>query len=116
LDGRAYPWGNDTPSEQLCWQRGMKAEKRRTCPVGSYPQGASPFGVLDMAGNVAEWTASGDAEAAGSGAFIVRGGGYWVDELASPDYYDVRADKSDSRADTRIDPYVGFRCAKSLTR
>lgn len=113
-DGRAYPWGNDPPAEQLCWQNAAKAGNRRTCPVASYPQGASPFGALDMAGNVAEWTATENKEASGPGAFYTHGGGYLVDEMASPDYYDVRADKRDSRGDTRVDPDLGFRCAKSI--
>lgn len=75
-DGRSYPWGNDAPDggrANACGQEcsSIRPEERHnvtplfeeddgaaiTAPVGSYPDGASPFGVLDMAGNVREWTA-----------------------------------------------------------
>jgi eukaryotic-like serine/threonine-protein kinase len=51
-DGRLYPWGDQAPSSSLvsfAWNQGDTAE------VGSYPAGASPYGALDMAGNVWEW-------------------------------------------------------------
>jgi formylglycine-generating enzyme len=49
-DERILPWGRTTPGAQpFC------REASSTCPVGSFPEGASPFGVLDMAGNAAEW-------------------------------------------------------------
>ena len=54
-DGRIYPWGNQKPDNALC-NCAFKASD--TTPVGAYPKGASPFGVLDMAGNVWEWTSS----------------------------------------------------------
>ncbi len=54
-DGRIYPWGNKWDASKA-----NTSEKgpRTTTPVGSYPQGASPYGVMDMAGNVWEWTST----------------------------------------------------------
>ncbi len=59
-DGRIYPWGNEPPAPGLLnfyWPPGTFAETPlyTTAPVGSYPAGASPYGVLDMAGSVYEW-------------------------------------------------------------
>lgn len=52
-DWRTFPWGEDKAD-------GLRANYNMlvgdTSRVGTYPLGASPFGVLDMAGNVAEWT------------------------------------------------------------
>lgn len=58
-DGRIYPWGNEAPGNQVAWDgegNDVGAYFRHgTSPVGSHPAGASPFGILDMAGNVQEW-------------------------------------------------------------
>jgi formylglycine-generating enzyme required for sulfatase activity len=55
-DGRIYPWGDEWDPERcnLVEQDG----KERTTPVTAYPLGASPYGLLDMLGNVWEWTRS----------------------------------------------------------
>ena len=53
-DGRRYPWGDTTPTTQ---RLNYNREIGDTQPVGSYPDGASPYGALDMAGNVWEWVA-----------------------------------------------------------
>jgi formylglycine-generating enzyme required for sulfatase activity len=50
-DGRLYPWGNEYDAKVA---NGTNAVGK-TAPVGSYPRGASPYGVLDMAGNAWEW-------------------------------------------------------------
>ncbi len=55
-DGRKYPWGNQSPNCSLLnYVSHGGACVGRTAPVGSYPAGASPYGALDMAGNVWEW-------------------------------------------------------------
>jgi formylglycine-generating enzyme required for sulfatase activity len=51
-DGRKYPWGNNEPDEILA---NFNEKVGKTSPVGSFPIGASPYGLLDMAGNVSEW-------------------------------------------------------------
>jgi eukaryotic-like serine/threonine-protein kinase len=53
-DGRAYPWGEISPT---CALAQFRACNYQTKPVGSFPEGASPYGALDMAGNVWEWVA-----------------------------------------------------------
>ena len=66
-DGRIYPWGNEWDGmrgnfcDKNCELSSMDATVddgyQYTAPVGHYPSGASPYGVLDMAGNVYEWVA-----------------------------------------------------------
>jgi formylglycine-generating enzyme required for sulfatase activity len=54
-EGRIYPWGNDWDYRRL---NSTYGEADQTTPVGSYsPQGDSPYGLADMAGNVWEWCA-----------------------------------------------------------
>ncbi len=53
-DKRNYPWGDEPPNEYTANFINLIGDTSR---VGSYPEGASPFGALDMAGNVWEWVA-----------------------------------------------------------
>ena len=120
-DGRKYPWGNEAPVPMRLNMSGKDDGWERTAPVGSYPKGASPFGALDMAGNVWEWTADGvasyDSKAvtnpqqsrpAGSPR-IFRGGGWHNDAPAR-----LRAEYRDwGGPGTRVD-FIGFRCAHGV--
>jgi formylglycine-generating enzyme required for sulfatase activity len=54
-DGRIYPWGNQWDKTRC---NSAEGGLNKTTSVRAYPHGASPYGVLDMAGNVREWTRS----------------------------------------------------------
>ena len=77
-DGREYPWGNDIDCTRANWGNfegeGPCAGKNPGHPVavGQYPTGASPYGLLDMGGNVWEWVA--DKYDEDPGRRVVRGG------------------------------------------
>jgi formylglycine-generating enzyme required for sulfatase activity len=134
-----YPWGYDEPSAKLlnaCGKECRELGKRNgqtwkvlyeeddgaeaTAEVGKYPQGASPFGALDMAGNVWEWVADGygpypaqgkdipeDPKGPDAHTRVIRGGGWNDSELSR-----VRAAvRSGVNVSVRSSD-VGFRCAR----
>ena len=83
-DGRRYPWGNEAPNNSRC---NFDMAVGDTTPVGQYPKGASPYGCLDMAGNVWEWmnsksqvypykTADGREELTNNDPRSLRGGAF----------------------------------------
>jgi len=141
-DDRIYPWGNGAPSAKLlnlCGAECRVMAKKllgvdwwvayqdsdgwgSTAPVGSYPAGSSPTGALDMAGNVAEWTADVYAEYAAAPATDPRGppaGPHRV--VRDSGWRDHKIDfaRSTSRMyplRARIDDQIGFRCARDLER
>jgi formylglycine-generating enzyme required for sulfatase activity len=58
VDGRKYPWGREEPTST----RALFGQRSGgTAAVGSFPKGASPYGVLDLAGNVLEWCDDADS-------------------------------------------------------
>ena len=69
-DGRLFPWGDVWDPLRL---NSHDAGPFDTLPVGRFPQGASPYGLLDAAGQVFEWTASLDGE---GGRYLVKGGSW----------------------------------------
>lgn len=108
-DGRKYPWGNEpVDCRRAVIDEGSGSACGRgdtTFEVGSKPEGASPDGVLDLIGNVWEWTASIHD---GNSSPVVRGGAYYVDALLARASFQLRFSPVGSG------PFVGFRCAKSF--
>jgi formylglycine-generating enzyme required for sulfatase activity len=73
-DGRAYPWGNEWDASRVpVPEKGR--DMRPPTNVDAFPQGASPFGVVDMVGNVWQWTDEFVDEH--TRAAILKGGSYY---------------------------------------
>ena len=118
-DALTYPWGNDLPNNGLLNYDGAVGD---TSEVGKYPDGASPYGALDMAGNVWEWVADWYGETyyasltpsnplgPDSGENRVARGGSWVDHN-----YGVRTTRRNGIVPTGSGSNIGFRCARSLS-
>ena len=138
-DGRVYPWGDEAPDETrlnacgaecLAWGKKVSEPLKamypgddkyaQTAPVGSFPKGASRYGLLDVVGNVWEWTYDWDGNYAAAAESdpkgppkgderVVRGGAWngafptWV----RPSFRYSFPPETKSHA-------VGFRCAKDL--
>jgi formylglycine-generating enzyme required for sulfatase activity len=113
-DGRYYPWGNGVD----CNYANVGFCVLRTVPVGSYPIGMSPYGALDMCGNVWEWTADWYDEfyyynspidnptGPEEGEYRVLRGGSW---LYSSGAY-LRSVTRYSASPQGSTPTIGFRC------
>jgi formylglycine-generating enzyme required for sulfatase activity len=116
-DRRRYPWGDTAPTTQPCWPHGRSKDDgaRGTCRAGSRTADASPFGVLDLSGNVSEWTGTifcsfNDPKRCSKSAYAVRGGSWDSESAASMDVEQRIGFPPASGADAR----TGFRCVRSV--
>lgn len=150
-DGRVYPWGNEIPDgtranyadetmnkyfpnlEQALVHFGVNDGYALTSPVGSFPNGASPIGALDMAGNLTEWVYDSaydyTASAKTNPVYTANNGirmqkaGFWSgsagrvgvtpDEIV--DGHNIRADSRQGDDQNSADDHLGFRIAISYT-
>jgi formylglycine-generating enzyme required for sulfatase activity len=120
-DGRTYPWGEglDISYANIGDYDIGEGAGADTTLVGSYASDKSPYGVYDMAGNVSEWindwydknyyqnSPSSNPQGPDSGESRVIRGGSW----STFDTIIARSAKRGSGNPSRIDEYIGFRCA-----
>ncbi|MBK9745828.1 MAG: SUMF1/EgtB/PvdO family nonheme iron enzyme [Chloroflexi bacterium] len=114
-DNRIFPWGNDWYGSRCNNSVGKDWRKGSTSSVSQYEGiGDSPFGVVDMTGNVWEWTGTawehGDHDLVGSNKRVVRGGSWYGNY---PDWF--RVTLRDAHSPNNGDNYGGFRCIRVIT-
>jgi len=124
VTARNFPWGDEPASCNTAvmdsGSPGCGAKFAQ--PVGSRTAGASPYGAMDMSGNVGEWVhdyyavdyyeedeARNNPTGPLAGTLRVVRGGNWADSLARY----VRTSSRARRLPTDVNPYVGFRCARN---
>lgn len=115
-DGRRYPWGNEWDASKA---NTLESRIGNVVPVGSHPEGASPYGLLNMCGNAAEWvadyfnfadySASPDHNPTGANEVWdhgLRGGSFATSAEQATSYF------RDSSHSAKPNLRVGFRCAR----
>jgi formylglycine-generating enzyme required for sulfatase activity len=126
-DTRLYPWGNEAPScdntvmdTALAGQLGCGTGN--SLNIGSKPAGASPYGAMDMAGNLWEWvndwydedyyanSPTDNPQGPATGSYKITKGG----DFFSRQGYEVRIAGKFQYYPTNPSPAIGFRCARSL--
>lgn len=111
-DQLTYPWGDEWDASKV---NSKESGLRGPVTVGSFPQGASPYDVMDMAGNVWEWTASWyngypqttfNSNYFGETFKVLRGGGWFSDQSQ------VRTTQRNANSPDAANDDIGFRCAR----
>ncbi len=127
-EGRLYPWGDSPEAHGKAWfcegciydweHPDLRDDFSRPGPVGSFPEGVSPYGLFDMAGNVWEWVFDrygadtyqpGRVNPTGpetGGYRVIRGGGWTTSDVRQ-----LRTTYRDARGPLTAWIDVGFRCA-----
>ncbi len=103
VERRTFPWGDAWDASRL---RTTVSSAVGLEPVGSYPRGATPEGVEDLAGSVWEWTST----ESGAGERRIFKGGSWMTPI--PAYFRAAAFSENEPDFSSID--LGFRCAQDL--
>lgn len=124
--GRIYPWGDELPEKEGVFRANYNQGKEardgflQTAPVGSFPQGRSPYGAMDMGGNVWEWVSDWyeaqyyekawykNPQGPRWGMVKVLRGGSWFESETS-----LRASRREYAFQVDYLQSFGFRCAKS---
>ncbi len=119
-DGRTYPWGEAISCDKANYYDGSKYCVGDTSQAGSYPDGASIYGAMDMAGNVWEWVQDWRSETyyksspssnplgPDSGQYRVLRGGSWSNNFGF-----VRSAYRNWPLPANSLSVIGFRCARS---
>lgn len=113
-DGRIWPWGNEWAADMA---NTAESNLKDESPAGGYPKGASPYGALDMVGNVWEWTSSldkpypynpndGREDTQAPGLRVTRGGSWLFGAVVS------RAATRNSFEAMDSSLSIGFRCVE----
>jgi formylglycine-generating enzyme required for sulfatase activity len=114
-DGRIFPWGNDWDPTKFCTSIGQ--QRTSDCAINSFPDGASPYGGIDMIGNVSQWCSdwytpfdysqssyrNPEGPTSGIGR-VVRGSAYYEN------IYGVFLPSDRDGADPSGGDVIGFRC------